>query len=67
MLQEKWHPKQRLVKSEQNELHLEIPYSNDTELLMDIFRWGSLAKVLSPPELRTKAIEQLKTTLKSYK
>lgn len=67
MAQEKWHPKQRIVKSEQNELQLEIPYSKDTELLMDIFRWGSLAEALSPPELRTKAIEQLKTTLKSYK
>lgn len=67
LAQEKWHPKQRLVKSEQNELQLEIPYSNDTELLMDIFRWGPLAEVLSPEELRLKAIEQLKNTLKAYK
>lgn len=67
MMQEKWHPKQRIIKSDKNELLLEIPYNNDTELLMDIFRWGDRAEVISPDDLRKKAAEQLQSALKLYK
>jgi proteasome accessory factor C len=66
MSQEIWHPNQKVIASDENELRLEIPYSNDTELLMDIFRWGHLAEILEPNDLRNKAIKQLKKALESY-
>ena len=45
---------------------LEVPYSEDRELLMEILRYGADAEVLSPPALRKKAREQLAAALKRY-
>ncbi len=66
MQQQVWHPKQRIIRADEKELLLEIPFSRDTELLMDVFRWGQLAEILEPNDLRIKAIENLNSALKSY-
>jgi len=45
---------------------LEIPYSDDRELLMDILKHGADVEVLSPKSLRIKAQEQLRHAAHLY-
>ena len=51
---ELWHPEQMGRYDQNGYYSLEFPYSQDTELLMDIMRYGSFVEVLSPTELRRK-------------
>ncbi len=44
-----------------------MPCSHDTELLMDIMRYGPEVEVLKPESLREKVRERLELTLKNYK
>lgn len=48
---EQWHPKQESRLLGDGSYELKIPYSNDTELLMDILKYGSGVKVVSPETL----------------
>ena len=62
---EQWHPRQRgLMRGDVYEL--ELPYSNPTELLMDVLRYGPDAEVLGPPELRELARQHLEAASKKY-
>ena len=45
---------------------LELPYSNPTELVMDILRHGADVEVLAPAELRKAVRDELATALKVY-
>ena len=47
-------------------LLMRIPYSDHTELVMDVLRHGPNVRVLSPPELVEQVREQLRETLASY-
>ena len=58
---ESWHPKQKGRMLENECFELKIPYSNDTELLMDILKYGKGVKVISPPEL----IQRVKTEIEA--
>lgn len=49
---ETWHPDQIDRRLEDGSYILEVPYSNDEELVMDLMRYGSDVEVLAPPELR---------------
>ncbi len=53
-----WHPMQR-GGYEGDRYVLEIPYSDSSELVMNILKYGEHATVLSPPELRALVIERL--------
>ena len=45
---------------------LEIPYSDDRELLMDILRHGSEVEVIAPEKLRERIRKELERAFKFY-
>lgn len=57
---ETWHQKQQGHFAPDGYYRLKVPFSNPTELVMDILRHVPAVKVISPPELR----EQVRTMLK---
>jgi predicted DNA-binding transcriptional regulator YafY len=61
-----WHSKQKGKLEADGSYVLEIPYSDDRELLMDILRYGPDVEVLQPPALRRRVAEQLAAALKKY-
>ncbi len=63
---EVWHPAQENRFDEEGRYILEIPYSNDTELLMDVLRHGPDVEVLAPAELRRKVRERLRSAQGVY-
>ena len=48
---ERWHKDQKGKMLEDGSYELKVPYSDDTELLMDILRYGANVRVLSPSGL----------------
>ncbi len=63
---EEWHPQQQSHFDEQGNYHLELPYSNEHELIMDILKYGPDVSVLSPQALRKSVIAKLDQTRKNY-
>jgi predicted DNA-binding transcriptional regulator YafY len=63
---ESWHPKQRASFEADGSYILEIPFSDDRELLRDILRHGADVDVLTPQSLREKVKAALVDTLKRY-
>ena len=63
---EEWHSKQRAHVEEDGAYVLEVPYSDDRELIGDILRHGAEVEVLAPKELRARCREQLAAALKQY-
>jgi len=63
---EEWHPDQQGSVDGEGRYLLCLPYSHDTELLMDIMRYGPEVEVLKPESLRQKVKELLEQTLKYY-
>jgi predicted DNA-binding transcriptional regulator YafY len=51
---ELWHPEQSSEYDENGYFILRVPYSQDTELLMDILKYGAQVEVLEPLKLRGK-------------
>ncbi len=64
---ETWHGAQKGRYDDEGFYILEIPYSVDTELIMDILRHGPQVEVLAPPQLRQKVGEQLRLALAWYR
>ena len=62
-----WHPKQKGSTDKEGAYHLEIPYADDRELLMDILKFGPDVEVLEPPALRKRVAEQLTAAAKHYR
>lgn len=56
---ERWHPEQVTRELEDGALEISLPYSQPTELIMDILRHGDNVEVLSPPALREAVIERV--------
>lgn len=63
---EQWHPQQRSQLDADGCLHLELPYSDARELLMDILRHGAEVEVLHPPELRQAVLQAAQDLLQRY-
>jgi predicted DNA-binding transcriptional regulator YafY len=63
---EQWHPKQR-GWFEDGYYLLEIPYSDDRELLMDILKYGPDVEVLAPETLRVKVLGYLSQAIDQYR
>ena len=63
---ENWHPKQSGQFEKGGYYLLELPYSNDTELVMDILKYGSGVEVISPSTLRNTVKRQLKSAVAQY-
>lgn len=62
-----WHGKQSGSFDGDGSYLLEIPYSDDRELLMDILRHGGDVEVLEPAELRKRVAEALAETARLYR
>jgi predicted DNA-binding transcriptional regulator YafY len=63
---EQWHPQQKAATDADGRYLLELPYSNPTELVMDILRHGAGVEVLAPPALREAVRRELSATLAAY-
>jgi len=64
---ELWHPKQESSWPDAQTFELNIPYHKDDELIMDLLRWGELANILSPQELRDRAASKITLMHTNYK
>jgi predicted DNA-binding transcriptional regulator YafY len=64
--QEQWHPEQKSSIDSEGCCVLQIPYSDDRELLMDILRYGDGVEVLAPQALRKKISSTLDKMLAVY-
>jgi predicted DNA-binding transcriptional regulator YafY len=61
-----WHPKQRVHVESDGSYVLEIPYSDDRELVMEIMKFGPDVEVLKPALLRTRVKELHREALGRY-
>jgi predicted DNA-binding transcriptional regulator YafY len=64
---EEWHPRQRSSIDSQGRYVLEVPYSQEPELLMDILKFGPDVEVLEPPELRQRVAASLAEAAGRYR
>ena len=56
---ETWHPDQQSEYDDEGYYVLRVPYSQDTELVMDILKHGSEVEVLQPSELRERVRQRI--------
>lgn len=63
---EHWHPEQIGQWQPDGTYQLQIPYSDERELVMDILKYGAGAEVMGPPELRLQIQEIHISALKNY-
>jgi predicted DNA-binding transcriptional regulator YafY len=63
---ERWHPEQKGSWDKDGRYTLEVPYSDDRELVMDILRHGPDVEVQGPAELRSRVAQALKEAAKKY-
>lgn len=63
---EVWHPQQRGGFEADGGYRLEIPYSDDRELVMDILRHGAEVEVLGPESLRERLGEMVGAMARKY-
>jgi proteasome accessory factor C len=64
---EQWHPQQQGTHLHDGGYELRIPYSNPTELIMDILKHGPHVEVLEPQELRDAVVERLRKAVARYR
>jgi predicted DNA-binding transcriptional regulator YafY len=63
---EQWHPAQRASFEPDGGYVLEVPYSDDRELVMDILKHGPEVEVLGPPALRERVRDLASQTAARY-
>jgi predicted DNA-binding transcriptional regulator YafY len=63
---ETWHPDQDSEYDQDGFYILRIPYSQDTELVMDILKYGAEVEVLDPHDLRAKLCDRIHRMQKLY-
>lgn len=63
---EKWHRLQKGSFGADGSYTLEVPYSAERELVMDIMRFGPEVEVLGPRELRESVSAALKKAVGAY-
>ena len=61
---EEWHPKQRTKYEKDGSYVLEVPFSSEKELVMDILKMGADVEVVAPPTLRKSVREQAAATVR---
>lgn len=61
-----WHAEQRSHYDSEGRYILEIPYSDDAELVMDILKYGVQVEVLTPAALREKVAQRLREAAAQY-
>ena len=63
---EQWHPKQQATLHDDGSLTLRVPYSDATELAMDILRHGEQVRVLAPAALVKQVAQRLSAGAQQY-
>lgn len=63
---EQWHSNQKAEFDKDGNYILEFEYNNDTELVMDILKYGYGVEVMEPKSLRSKVGEELKKAASRY-
>ena len=63
---EEWHPKQRASWEKDGRYVLEVPYSSEKELVMDILKFGPDVEVLVPESLRASVCRLAEQTAQVY-
>jgi predicted DNA-binding transcriptional regulator YafY len=63
---EVWHEKQKVEALEDGGLDLSVPFTDMTELAMDVLRHGENVQVLEPPELREAIAARLQQAARQY-
>ena len=63
---EEWHSKQRARWEKDGAYVLDLPYSSEGELVMDILRFGPDVEVLAPTSLRNSILERAEALRKLY-
>lgn len=66
VVNEQWHPEQRGTLKPDGSYQLEVPYSDERELIGDILKFGADVEVLSPKSLRSKISQVLHTSAALY-
>jgi predicted DNA-binding transcriptional regulator YafY len=66
VVDERWHPQQN-GWIENGHYFLEIPYSDDRELVLDILKHGPEVEVLRPKSLRKRVLEQHLRAVAQYR
>ena len=64
---ENWHPEQKGQFLSDGYYELKIPYSDSTELMMDILKYGNDVEVMSPVDLRNNLLASLNKSIQKYK
>lgn len=64
--EEHWHSDQLGYWTDDGRYELQVPYSNPTELLMEVLKYGAEAEVVAPDDLRREVRERLRDTLARY-
>lgn len=62
---ETWHPDQ-IGHWVDGSYELQVPYSDDRELLMDILKYGPDVEVIAPADLRTAVAQRVRETQAKY-
>ena len=60
---EQWHPQQKMQTLPDGGLELQVPYSDERELIGDILRFGSDVRVLGPAPLKKRYVATLRAML----
>ncbi|MBI1195637.1 MAG: WYL domain-containing protein [Gammaproteobacteria bacterium] len=63
---EAWHPEQTARWLDDGRYELTLPYGNDTELILDICRYGPEVEVVVPDELRERVADRLRAAAEQY-
>ena len=63
---EQWHPKQQSTLHEDGSLTLRVPFTDATELAMDILRHGEQVRVVAPAALVQRVATQVRGTAALY-
>jgi len=63
---EKWHSRQRGEYESDGSYRLTVPYTDETELIMDILRHGQEVEVVSPERLRKSVHARLREATARY-
>ncbi len=63
---ERWHPNQKGQMLDDGSYELQIPYSDDRELIMDILKYGGDCQVLAPESLRLRVADEFRRGMQRY-
>jgi predicted DNA-binding transcriptional regulator YafY len=64
---EEWHPRQKARREKDGTYVLEVPFSAEKELMMDILKFGPEVEVVGPPSLRDAVVQSVKRMNEAYR